>query len=217
VKAASQSVPRGSRVLDAGAGICPYKHHFVEAGLEYESADFGQVNKADGALTYVCRLDSIPVADGRFDLVVLTQVLEHLPDPLAVLRELNRVPKPGGKLWLSAPFFYEEHEQPYDFYRYTQFAFRHLLESAAFKVDRIEWLEGYFGTLSYQFHRAGKNLPLSPRDYGGGVIGTAMACLAVGMKPTLLVSARLFANVDLRHKFTRKGHCKNYAAVAERV
>ena len=37
----------------------------------------------------------------------------------------------GGPLWLTAPFFYAEHERLYDFFRYTQFGLRHLLESVA--------------------------------------------------------------------------------------
>src|SRR5438876_920487 len=86
---------------DAGAGICPYRKHFIERGHQYESADFGAVDKEYGDLTYRCRLEAIPVVDDNYDLVLLSQVLEHLPEPLQVLRELQRVLKPGGTLWLT--------------------------------------------------------------------------------------------------------------------
>lgn len=46
----------------------------------------------------------------------------------------------------SAPLFYEEHETPYDFYRYTQFGVRHLMETTGFVIERLDWLEGYFGS-----------------------------------------------------------------------
>jgi SAM-dependent methyltransferase len=106
-------------VLDAGAGDSPYRERF--AHVQYESADFERVpGKRYAASDYVCDLAAIPVEDHRYDLVLLSQVLEHLPEPGAVLAELRRVLKPGGTIWASAPLFYEEHEVPYDFFRYTQ-------------------------------------------------------------------------------------------------
>ena len=78
-------------------------------------------------MDHVCDLSQIPVESGKYDLVLMTQVLEHLPEPAKVLRELYRVLKPGGTLWLSTPFYYEEHEVPYDFYRYSQYGLRHFL------------------------------------------------------------------------------------------
>lgn len=160
------SVAQNALVLDAGAGNCPYRKHFSNA--RYESADFGQVDKAYGDITYRCDLSTIPVEDNRYDMVCLIQVLEHLPEPGKVLAEMFRVLKPGKALWLSAPLYYEEHETPYDFYRYTQFGFRYQLEQVGFKVERIEWLEGYLGTLSYQCLMAGRALPLDPASYGDG-------------------------------------------------
>lgn len=214
---AAASVPEGSHVLDAGAGSGPYRKHFTAHDHHYESADFGEVDKAYGDLTYRCRLDDIPVEDARYDLVLLSQVLEHLPDPGAVLRELRRVLKPGGALWLSAPLYYEEHEQPYDFYRYTQFGFRHLLESNGFAVEELDWLEGYAGTVSYQLRRAARNLPHRPRDYGGGGLGLATATLVAAAKPAMYGLALLLASADVRAKWTRSGHCKNYCVVARRT
>lgn len=213
---AAASLPSGARVLDAGAGDCPYRKHFVLHGHDYESADFGALDKPYGALTYRCRLEAIPVEAARFRLVFFSQVMEHLPNPSAVLGELFRVLEPGGALWLSAPFYYEEHEQPYDFYRYTQFGFRHLLESAGFRLERLEWLEGYAGTVSHQFARAARHLPRRPRDYGGGLAGLATAVWVIPAKPVLALLARLLAGADLRVRFTGAGHCKNYCAVARK-
>jgi SAM-dependent methyltransferase len=141
-------------------------------------------------------------------------VLEHIPEPKSVLKEFHRVLKPGGALWLSAPLFFEEHERPYDFFRYTQYGLTHLLESAGFKIIQMEWLEGYYGTLAYQFKVAAKSLPLHPREYGGGFIGWMVIIPILFLKLTLGLSSLLMARLDLRKKFIARGQCKNYTVVA---
>jgi hypothetical protein len=124
---------------------------------------------------------------------------------------------PGGRLWLTAPLFYEEHEQPFDFYRYTQFGFRHQLESAGFQVESIEWLEGYAGTVSYQFKEAAMNLPWRPGSYGGGLLGVITAGLVAFLRAPLMAAAALLSSADVRHRFRDAGQCKNYAVVAVKV
>jgi ubiquinone/menaquinone biosynthesis C-methylase UbiE len=102
---AGQAVQPGQLVLDAGSGRAPYRDLFAHA--RYETADFLAVeSKKYAQQDYVCDLAEIPVDDARFDHVLLTQVLEHIPEPAKVLAELHRVLKPGGALWLTAPLFY---------------------------------------------------------------------------------------------------------------
>src|SRR5215216_6858267 len=137
---AGAAVQPGQSVLDAGAGQAPYRDLFRHA--RYETADFVAVKgKKYVEPDYVCDLAAIPVEDERFDHVLLTQVLEHIPEPATVLAELHRVLKPGGTLWLTAPLFYAEHERPYDFYRYTRYGLRHLLDQTGFEVRELAWLE----------------------------------------------------------------------------
>ena len=201
-------------VLDAGAGDCRYEQSFSKH--RYESADFCQVDKAYSDVTYVCDLRAIPVEDDRYDLVFCSQVLEHLPEPSEVLAELFRVLKPGGKLWLSAPLFFPEHEQPYDFYRYTQFGFSHLLKKSGFEVEELGWLEGYFGTLSFQFRAAALHLPTLPKHYGGGLIGWLCVPAVLVLKPLFLMLGAAFAHLDLRKIHDESGMCKNYRVVARK-
>jgi SAM-dependent methyltransferase len=212
---AGQAVQPGQLVLDAGAGRAPYRSLFSHAG--YETADFLAVKgKKYTEPDYVCDLVEIPVEDARFDHVVLTQVLEHLPEPAKVLAELHRVLKPGGTLWLTAPLFYAEHERPYDFFRYTRFGLRHLLESAGFEVLEIDWMEGYLGTLSYQARLMSKCLPSSSDDYGGGLTGLTLASAAKLSKRAGRRAADGLAKLDLRYKFVGKGLPKNYQVVARK-
>ena len=104
------TISAGALVLDAGASTAPYKSLFAHA--RYESADFEQVNTPYAHQTYTCDLSAIPVEDSRFDAVIFNQAMEHLPEPRAVLCELHRALRPGGRLIYSAPLFYEEHEKP---------------------------------------------------------------------------------------------------------
>jgi SAM-dependent methyltransferase len=210
---AGQAVQPGQLVLDAGSGRAPYRTLFAHA--RYETADFLAVKgKTYTEQDYVCDLAAIPVEDARFDHVLLTQVLEHLPEPATVLTELHRVLKPGGTLWLTAPLFYAEHEKPYDFFRYTQFGIRHLLEGAGFQVREIEWMEGYLGTLSYQARVMSNSLPSSSGDYGGGLTGLALSIAAKASRRAGGRVADALAALDLRYKLVGRGLPKNYQVVA---
>jgi SAM-dependent methyltransferase len=208
----ARDVMPGMIVLDAGAGTQPYRDLFAHA--IYESADFEAVAKAYAPSTYVCDLGAIPVEDGRFDRVILNQVLEHLPEPGSVLAELRRVLKPGGRMICTCPLFYEEHEQPYDFYRYTQFGLRHLFETAGFVVEDLFWMEGYFGTVGYQFSLMRRALPKH------APVGLSMAQrmlawpLVLGLRALSGPLARLFWALDRRAKVTAAGLPKNYVVIA---
>lgn len=97
---------------------------------------------------------------------------------------------------MTAPFFYEEHEKPYDFFRYTSFGWEHMAEVAGLVVQEIDWLEGYYGTVSYQMNMAARNLP-------SGLI----------VRFSLLILSRRFAKADIRQRVTDRGMCKNYRVI----
>jgi len=208
-------VPAGALVLDAGAGKSPYRDLFAHA--RYESADFEQVDKKYAPSTYVCDLTSIPVESERFDCVVFNQVLEHLPEPKAVLLELNRVLKSGGKILCTTPLFYEEHEIPYDFYRYTQFAHRHLFREAGFRIDRLEWMEGYFGTVAYQLDTAARYLPSRPHAIAPGARGYVLAPVVAALKLIFALAAIAFYRLDIKAPIKTTGFPKNYVVIATKV
>jgi SAM-dependent methyltransferase len=141
-------------------------------------------------------------------------VLEHVPDPESVLRELFRALKPCGHLWMTVPFFFAEHMEPYDYYRYTQYGLLHLLNRAGFKVERLERLEGYYMTLAYQLATAAKSLPITKSDYGNSVFGALMFVLAIPLKIQFLLLSLFFSRLEISHKNVKVGYSKNYAVIA---
>ena len=80
---------------------------------------------------------ALPFRDGSVDTVVAFQILEHTADPCRVLRESHRILRPGGGLLVTVPQSYPMHGVPFDFYRYTAYGLRHLLEQSGFRVESV--------------------------------------------------------------------------------
>ncbi len=215
VRDAAEALPAGSIVLDAGAGDSPYRRFFSHC--TYEATDICERDvKQYAHINYICDLTAIPVAPSRYDFVLCTQVLEHVPDPRAVMVELSRVLKPGGRIWLSTPLSFQEHEVPFDFYRYTQFGLRHLFEDAGLEIERIDWVQGYCGTVAHQMNLARHMMPRKPADFGGGFGGVLTAGMMLLAKPMLGAIAVVLARADMRSRYTAQGHCLDYYVVARK-
>lgn len=122
------------RLLDVGCGSKPYHELFSFAsdyvGLEYDSP----VNRAAKRADYFYDGNTFPFDAMSYDGVICSQVLEHVFNPDLFLREIARVLKPGGELLLTVPFIWDEHEQPWDYARYSSFGLRSLLERNGFDV-----------------------------------------------------------------------------------
>jgi SAM-dependent methyltransferase len=133
-------------LLDAGAGNFRFKQTLLDKNYNYESHDFDQVFDQDsrGKHTYVSDIISIPVEDSRFNVVVCTQVLEHLPEPLAAFKELARILKPNGELFLTTNLLFPVHGAPYDFFRFTSFGLEHLCRESGFSEIEITPRGGFF-------------------------------------------------------------------------
>jgi SAM-dependent methyltransferase len=130
-------LPAGSKVLDIGAGSAPYRALFSHC--DYKTQDFAQLRDdqlRDGGyarIDIVSEASTIPVPDASFDAVICTEVLEHVPEPIAVVREFGRVTTPGGRLILTAPLGSGIHQEPYHFYGgYTPYWYRRFLREAGF-------------------------------------------------------------------------------------
>jgi SAM-dependent methyltransferase len=102
------------RVLDVGCGGKPYYPFFEPYAAEYVGVDVDNpAADLEGAV------ESLPAADGSFDLVLCTQVLEHASDPAAAVRELARVTADGGRVLASTHGVQVYHPNPQDLWRWT--------------------------------------------------------------------------------------------------
>lgn len=122
------------RVLDVGCGQKPYRKLFnvVEyIGIDIDQSGHDHKNE-DIDVFYDGRV--IPFSNEYFDSIISNQVLEHVFNPNEHLSEINRVLKFNGRFLLTVPFMWDEHEQPYDYARYSSFGLRFLLEQHGFLI-----------------------------------------------------------------------------------
>jgi SAM-dependent methyltransferase len=125
--AAQTPLLRG-RLLDAGAGERPFDAWYRP---HVRSAVAVDVAPLDG-LDALASLEALPFATGSFDVVLATEVLEHVRDAELATAELFRVLAPGGHAIVTVPFLYPLHEAPYDYRRLTGIGLADLLSRHGF-------------------------------------------------------------------------------------
>ena len=122
-----------SRVLDYGCGGSPYRVLFGDC--TYHRADLA----GGEGLDFEYGDDAVlPAHLSSYDCVLSTQVLEHVKDPMAYLEECRRVLAPGGHLLLTTHGIFEDHACPDDYWRWTSFGLRRMVEKAGFKVEELK-------------------------------------------------------------------------------
>jgi len=120
-------------LLDVGCGTKPYRLLFTVdsyVGLDIDN----EFTRNTGIADHLYNGNIFPFTDALFDAALCNQVLEHVFNPDEFLGEIARVLKPGAKLLLTVPFVWDEHEQPYDYARYSSFGLFALLEKQGFKI-----------------------------------------------------------------------------------
>jgi len=137
------------KLIDFGCGNKPYENLFLVD--EYIGADMkvSDHNYRDSKIDVFYGGETLPFSDDEFDATLSNETFEHLPNPERIAQELHRVLKPGGKLLLTVPFVWPEHEMPYDFCRFTAIGIEKVLTNSGFKVIDIK-RSGTFGEVIVQ-------------------------------------------------------------------
>jgi SAM-dependent methyltransferase len=121
------------RIIDVGCGSQPYRTYFPHA-TAYTGCD---VTADRSRVDFVCPADRIPVEAQAFDSVICTEVLEHVPNPLSVMREFHRILVHDGRVLITVPMFWPAHEQPWDFRRFPGHGLLHLANASSFRIDHL--------------------------------------------------------------------------------
>lgn len=157
-------LPPGARILDAGAGEQRFRSFCTH--LDYVSQDFG---KYDGEgdrrglqmgtwdqsnLDIVSDIISIPEPDASFDAVLCVEVFEHLPDPVAAIREFSRLLRPGGEMILTAPFCSITHFAPHHYFTgFNRYFYETHLTANGFSVEELVENGNFFEYLAQEVRR----------------------------------------------------------------
>ena len=150
------------KLLDVGCGSKPYKNNFkVEEyiGIDLDNKITREKKKAE----FFYDGKDLPFEKEIFDVVLCTEVIEHVFEPNKFFNEINRVLKKKGILLLTAPFVWDEHEQPKDFARYSSFGLEYLLKKNNFEILKhkkiVTDFSIIFQLINGYIYRTTENLP----------------------------------------------------------
>lgn len=134
------------KIVDIGGKKRNKRGSFRPPLEQCESWEYVNIDKSTGP-DYLCSADKIAVANDSFDFVIMTEVIEHLETPEAVIKECVRVLKKNSLLIISAPFLYPIHADPTDLQRWTPEKIRKEWDLAGLNVERIEYMGGIIGVI----------------------------------------------------------------------
>lgn len=126
------------RLIDFGCGRKPYRNLFQVdeyIGIDIEVSGH---NHEESEVDVFYDGKTVPFDDNNFDALFCSEVIEHVFNVDEVLPEMHRVLKPGAKALFTIPLAWGEHEQPFDFARYTSFGIKSILERHGFEIIQID-------------------------------------------------------------------------------
>ncbi|MGD9553996.1 MAG: class I SAM-dependent methyltransferase [Arcobacteraceae bacterium] len=131
-------------LLDMGCADAPYKDFFLQYADKYIGIDWTN-SLHETTVDIVSDLNTkIELEDEYADTIVALNVLEHLNEPQIFLNESFRLLKPGSAMILHVPFQWWIHEAPHDYFRYTPYGLKYMLEKAGFQDIHIQPTGGFF-------------------------------------------------------------------------
>lgn len=167
------AIPSGARILDAGAGelrnkpLCSHLRYVSQDICQYEGVGDGYGLQTGtwntSEIDLVCDIVNVPEPDASFDVILCSEVFEHLPDALKALDEFARLLKPGGKLIITAPFASFAHFAPYHFATgFSSYWYEYHLPQRNFDLQELTANGDWFDYAKQEMLR----LPGMARRYG---------------------------------------------------
>jgi SAM-dependent methyltransferase len=150
VERCTQKYVQGA-LIDIGCGTQPYRSIAAPHVTRYVGLDVADPFNRRAQMDVMSSAEALAVKDESFDSAFCHAALEHLPEPETAIRECHRVLKRGGVAFYMAPFFWQLHSEPRDYYRFTKYGLKHLFEKAGFEVLEIQALSGYWVTTATMF------------------------------------------------------------------
>ena len=132
-----------SKVLDIGSGGSGYDRYFPNR----LTADIDPERKPE----VVADIQDMPFHNGEFEVILCTEVLEHVKNPFLAVQELERVLAPGGALILTTRFLFPIHDAPHDYFRYTKYGLRLLFSN--WEIVELREETAGFATLAVLLQR----------------------------------------------------------------
>jgi SAM-dependent methyltransferase len=157
IRRAAHAYAKG-KLLDIGCGNKPYHGLFSKVDT-YTGCDI--VQSSENIVDHICPATELCFGSNEFDTVFSTQVIEHVADFDQMIAESFRVLKEGGYGIYTAPFSWELHEEPYDFFRFTRHGLRAAFEKGGFEIVEIRANGGKWAAL----FQLGLNVLFSTRKY----------------------------------------------------
>jgi SAM-dependent methyltransferase len=113
------------KILDVGCGFKSWQSFFNNK-IEYIGVD---LDKKMSTADFIGSAEKLPFKDNEFDALIYSEILEHIGDLPAALREMHRVAKNGTLVFISSPYIFPEHGLPYDFQRLTKYYYQKIFEN----------------------------------------------------------------------------------------
>ncbi len=154
------------KLLDLGCGRVPLYLAYKDYITENICVDWENTLHKNKYLDYECDLTKpLPFKNGEFNTIILSDVLEHIPNPDHLWAEMTRILAKNGKLILNVPFCYVIHERPHDYYRYTEFALKKFVADAKLALVEFQAIGGSPEVLADFLAKHGQFIPLIGKPF----------------------------------------------------
>lgn len=178
------------KLLDLGCGKVPLYEKYRAYVSDITCVDWSFSPHQTSHLDLEWDLTTgLPFDDCSYDTIVLSDVLEHIPNPTHLLGEISRVLRFNGVLIFNVPFLYNIHEHPYDFFRYTVFGLERIVSDAELEVEHLKVLGGAPEVIAVLLAKIVQKVPILGKTFAVAI----QSCVAISVR-----RVRLFKRLSER-------------------